>query len=155
MARYIGPRVKRWLESTIETWMGLQINREETSAVDIDEASPSLDFPGFTFRYVRDSHGRGHRYLNVRPTKTSLAWTRENVRTLVHFRQGLAPMPELIDPVNRFLVGWGTRFWHGYPAKAFRDLHAGRNTCASYSNPLAANEFQIPAVEGAAQRRRR
>ena len=65
-----------------------------------------------------------HRYLNVRPSKKSLARARENVRGLVHFRQCFMPMPELIGRVNRFLVGWGNYFEHGYPAMSFRDLNA-------------------------------
>jgi len=123
IARYIGPRIKQWIQSTIETWMGLEINREKTGVVNLDEEIASVDFLGFTFRYDRDLQGRGHRYLNVRPSKKSLARARENVRSLVNFRQCFTPMPEMIGRVNRFLVGWGNYFRHGYPAKSFRDLN--------------------------------
>jgi RNA-directed DNA polymerase len=124
MARYIGPRIEAWIESTIEAWMGLEINRDKTSVVDLDEEGASLDFLGFTFRYDRDLRGRGHSYLNVRPSKKSLVRAREKLRALVNTRQCFTPLPELLGRVNRFLVGWGNYFRHGYPAKSFRDLNA-------------------------------
>ncbi len=40
----------------------------------------SLDFLGFTFRYDRDLYGSGMKYLNVVPSKKSLAKAREAVR---------------------------------------------------------------------------
>jgi RNA-directed DNA polymerase len=123
LARYIDSRIERWIEATIEPWMGLQINREKTSVVDLGQKSTSLDFLGFTFRYDRDLQGRGHRYLNVRPSKKSLARARENVRGLVTPRQCFTPLPDLIGRLNRFLVGWGNYFRHGYPAQSFRDLN--------------------------------
>jgi len=124
MARYIGPRIEQWIESTLESWMGLRINREKTAVVDLGKQRASLDFLGFTLRYDRDLHGRGHRYLNVRPSKKSLARAREHTRALIDSRQCFTPLPELIGRVNRFLVGWGNYFRHGYPAQAFRDLNA-------------------------------
>lgn len=124
MARYIGPRIEAWIESTIEAWMGLEINRDKTSVVDLDAEGASLDFLGFTFRYDRDLRGRGHSYLNVRPSKKSLGRAREKLRALINTRQCFTPLPELIGRVNRFLVGWGNYFRHGYPAKSFRDLNA-------------------------------
>ncbi|MCD4726423.1 MAG: group II intron reverse transcriptase/maturase [Pirellulales bacterium] len=123
LARYIGPRIERWIESTIETWMGLEINRAKTKVVTLGEEGQSVDFLGFTFRYDRDLRGRGHRYLNVRPSKKSLARARDNVRLLVNRGQCFTPQPKLIGRVNRFLVGWGNYFRHGYPATSFRDLN--------------------------------
>jgi RNA-directed DNA polymerase len=123
LAKYVGPRIEQWIESTLETWMGLEINRAKTQAVRLGEEGQSVDFLGFTFRYDRDLRGRGHRYLNVRPSKKSLARARDHVRRLIGPRQCFTPLPELICRVNRFLVGWGNYFRHGYPAKSFRDLN--------------------------------
>ncbi len=49
MARYQGARMDEWL--------GLTVNREKTSVVRVHRGE-SLDFPGFTFRFDRDLHGR-------------------------------------------------------------------------------------------------
>ncbi len=123
MARYIGPRIEQWIESTLEAWMGLEINREKTGVVDLDEERASVDFLGFTFRYDLDLQGRGHLYLNVRPSKKSLGRARNRVRDLVNARQCFTPLSTLIRRVNRFLVGWENYFRHGYPAQSFRDLN--------------------------------
>lgn len=123
MAQYIGPRIEQWIESTLEDWMGLEINREKTRVVALGVERASVDFLGFTFRYDLDLKGRGHRYLNVQPSKKSLARARDNVRDLVNARQCFTPLPTLIRRLNRFLVGWANYFRHGYPAKSFRDLN--------------------------------
>ena len=123
MARYIDRRIEGWIEETIEAWMGLEINREKTRVVHLGKESASVDFLGFTFRYDRDLQGRGHRYLNVHPSKKSVARARDSVRALITPRQCFTPLPDLIDRVNRFLVGWGNYFRHGYPSEPFRDLN--------------------------------
>ena len=53
MARYQGPRIDEWLDAKLEGWLGLSINREKTKVVNLDQAE-SLDFLGFTFRYLQN-----------------------------------------------------------------------------------------------------
>ena len=50
------------------------------------ETGASLNFLGFTFRYDRDLHGRDRRYLNVFPSKKSVARLREKLRVLLAAR---------------------------------------------------------------------
>ena len=69
LARWMGPRVRHWIEDTLERNLGLKINREKTRTVNLDEPGESLDFLGFTFRYDRDFDGRAWRYMNVFPSK--------------------------------------------------------------------------------------
>ena len=64
----------------METWMGLEINREKTRVLNLEQKGASLDFLGFTFRYDRIRFGRGHRYLNVVPSKKALGREREKLR---------------------------------------------------------------------------
>ena len=59
LARYQGTRLTGWIESKLEGWLGLEINREKTRVVNLQEEGASLDFLGFTFRYDRDLQGRG------------------------------------------------------------------------------------------------
>src|ERR1019366_7341635 len=44
LARYQGPRLQGWIEAKIETWLGLEINRDKTRVVDLREEKASLDF---------------------------------------------------------------------------------------------------------------
>jgi len=58
LARYQGPRLKEWIESKLEGWLGLEINREKTRVVNLKEEGASLNFLGFTFRRDLDLRGR-------------------------------------------------------------------------------------------------
>ena len=51
LARFQGTRLTGWIESKLEGWLGLEINREKTRVVKLTEEGASLDFLGFTFRY--------------------------------------------------------------------------------------------------------
>ena len=53
LARYVSPKLEGFIEAKLETWMGLEINREKTRVVDLKQKGASLDFLGFTFRYDR------------------------------------------------------------------------------------------------------
>jgi RNA-directed DNA polymerase len=58
LARYQGERLKGWIESKLEDWMGLEINRDKTRVIDLKQQGEKLDFLGYTFRYDRDLKGR-------------------------------------------------------------------------------------------------
>ena len=64
-ARYQGDKLNDWITSKIETWMGLEINREKTRIVDLCQQGESLDFLGYTFRFDKDLRGGSHRYFYV------------------------------------------------------------------------------------------
>ena len=69
LARYQGRELIGFIESKLETWLGLEINRDKTRVVQLREQGASLDFLGYTFRYYDDLQGRGWRYLNVFPSE--------------------------------------------------------------------------------------
>lgn len=122
LARYQGQRLRKWVEQTLEGRFKLTINREKTRVVKLTEAGTGLSFLGFTFRYDRDLQGRGHRYLNVFPAKTSVARFRDKLRTLLAANP-VTPLPTLIGRINRLLTGWKQYFSHGYPRVAFRAVN--------------------------------
>ena len=70
-ARYQSQKLRGFMEK-LETWMGLEINRDKTRVVDLKEEGASLDFLGFTFRFDRDLYGARARYLHVFPSKKAL-----------------------------------------------------------------------------------
>lgn len=119
LARYQGTRLTGWIESKLEGWLGLEINREKTRVVNLKEQGASLDFLGFTFRYYEDLKGRGGRYLNVGPSAKALNKEREKLHELTDHRQCFKPIPDLIEELNRHLEGWKNYFDFGYPRVAF------------------------------------
>jgi RNA-directed DNA polymerase len=122
LARYIGEPIHRVVEETIEGVLGLRLNREKTRVVDMLAEGASLDFLGFTFRRDKDLLGRPWRYLNIEPSRKAQARLREKIRGIVH-SGNKQPIPEMIEKVNRVLIGWANYFRYGYPRKAFRGIN--------------------------------
>jgi len=122
LAHYVGPKLRGFIEAKLETWMGLEINREKTRVVDLKQKGASLDFLGFTFRYDRSRLGAG-RYLNVAPSKKALQREREKLRQMTSKAQGWKPIPVLIGELNRHLQGWANYFCFGYPRDAFDQIN--------------------------------
>jgi RNA-directed DNA polymerase len=123
LARYQGPRLTGWIESKLEGWLGLEINREKTRVVNLKEEGAKLDFLGFTFRYYDSLRGRGM-YLNVSPSAKALKTERERLREMTNHRQCFHPIPHLIARLNRHLKGWQNYFDFGYPRMAFREINS-------------------------------
>jgi len=122
-ARYVGTRLREWIEGRLEGWLGLQINREKTRVVRLSDPGASLDFLGYTFRWDRDRLGRPGRYWNWQPSRQAMAREREALRGLIHRRHCSTPIPELIARINRHRRGWAGYFRLGYPRKAFRAMN--------------------------------
>jgi RNA-directed DNA polymerase len=123
LAREVGPRLSGYLEAKLEDWMGLEINREKTRVINLEEQGASLHFLGYTFRYDRDRFGREQRYWNLVPSKKALARERERLRAMTDVSQSHKPLPRLITELNRHLKSWGNYFSLGYPQAAFRKLN--------------------------------
>jgi RNA-directed DNA polymerase len=123
LASYQAPRLTGFIESKLENWLGLQLNREKTRIVNLRRAGTSLDFLGYTFRYDRDRYGHSRRYLNVFPSKKALLKERAALRELTSSRMCFKPLPDLIAEVNANLHGWAAYFSFGYPRAAHRNLN--------------------------------
>lgn len=122
LARYQTKRLAEFIESKLEEWMRLELNREKTRIVDLRQAGASLDFLGYTFRYDRSWGGRSV-YLKVLPSKKALLKQRAAVRALTGSRYGYKPLPMLIQDLNRSLHGWAAYFSIGHPSKAYWNLN--------------------------------
>jgi RNA-directed DNA polymerase len=123
MARFQGERLTGWIETKLEGWLGLEINRDQTRVVKLWEEGEQLDFLGFTFRYYDDLQGRPWQYLNVSPSAKALKKEREKLHEMTNQRQCHKPIPVLIQELNRHLKGWRNYFDLGYPREAFRDIN--------------------------------
>ena len=124
LARHQGSRLTGWVESKLEGWLGLEINREKTRVVKLKEEGASLDFLGFTFRYYEDLQGRGWRYLHVGPSAKALKKERKKLHDMTDHRQCSQPIPQLIKKLNRHLKGWKNYFDFGYPSVAFGEINS-------------------------------
>jgi RNA-directed DNA polymerase len=117
----MGPRVRRWIEDTLERDLGLTINREKTSIVNLKEPGESLDFLGFTFRYDRDLGGGSWRYLNVFPSKKSSQRLRERIREILSVSN--RPLYVAAGDVSKLLRSWRQYFDYGYPRMVYRSIN--------------------------------
>jgi RNA-directed DNA polymerase len=122
-ARYQGSRIRDFIETKIESWLGLEINRDKTKVIDLRRPQASFDFLGFTFRYDRDLKGRGFKYLNVTPSGKAVKAERERLRGMISCHQSHVPVPTLIRGLNRHLEGWAGYFSFGYPRKEMRRMN--------------------------------
>jgi len=152
LARYIDGRICQWIESRLEGWMGLEINREKTRVVHVRQAGESLDFLGYTFRYDRDRHGGEHRYLNQSPSRKAMERERSRLREMTGSRMCYKPIPVMILEINEHLRGWSNYFGHGYPRVAFRAInhyvrerlhcHLRRRSQRPWHPPKGVSEYE-------------
>jgi RNA-directed DNA polymerase len=124
LARYQSRRIAEFIESKLEHWMRLELNRDKTRIVDLKQEGTSLDFLGYTFRYDRDLYGHSRRYLNLIPSKKALKKERSRLRDMTSSRVCHKPVAALIQDLNRNLQGWAAYFRIGYPRKAYSNLNA-------------------------------
>jgi RNA-directed DNA polymerase len=145
LARYQGERLRQAVEARLEGAMHLRINREKTRVVDLRQAGTSLDFLGFTFRFVRDRHGGTHHYLEVAPSAKALHRERAVLREKTSARWGWQPLPLLIEGLNRHLRSWANYFDYGYPRHAFRRLnHYVRERVACHLRRRSQRRYRAP-----------
>jgi RNA-directed DNA polymerase len=122
LARHMGQRIVTWLEAQLEQDLRLTVNRTKTRVVRVTAPQQSLDFLGFTLRYLRDLRGRPHRYLAVEPSTRAQARLREKVRRLTGARAKRS-LSDTVVAVNTLLRGWRPYFRYGYPRRIFRLLN--------------------------------
>jgi RNA-directed DNA polymerase len=145
MARYQGAELVAWVESILENWLGLKINRTKTRVVDLKKEGTHLDFLGYQFRYHLDRFGRGTRYLHWGPSEKALKRERAKLTDMTASRHGCKPIPQLIAEVNRHLRGWMSYFRLGYPRYAFGKIGSHARCCLMrHLRRRSQRPFRIP-----------
>lgn len=123
MARYIDGRIVRWIEHTIEGRLGLEINREKTRVLNIEEEGTTLEFLGYALRWSRSHRpGGGRPYVRIEASKKARQRARDKLRDLTGPQYCFLPPKEIVENLNRFLLGWLLYYSFGQPAKARWDL---------------------------------
>jgi len=148
LAKYVGGRIERFVEQTLQEWMELKVNPDKTRTVSLFEPGVGLDFLGYTFRYDRDWYGRDEHYLNLIPSAKALQRVRDRLREMTDARQCFTPVCDLIERINRMQRGWQGYFSQGYPQAAYRDVdsftvrrlrnHLNRRSQRGYKKPTDA-----------------
>jgi RNA-directed DNA polymerase len=151
LVRQPSQRLVDWIEAKLETWMGLEINREKTRLVELKQEGASLDFLGFTFRRDRSHLGPGH-YWNLYPSDKSLEREQVKLKELTSGRRSYWPIPMLIGHLNQHLRGWANYFRLGYPSRAFAKInhyvqvrlwqHLKRRSQRPYRIPMGVSAYQ-------------
>lgn len=124
LARYIGPQLETFIETKIEGWLGLEINREKTRVFNAREQGQTLDFLGYSFRYDKDRYGRPVYYWNLIPSRGALQRERDKLREMTGPEQCFKPLPDLVEELNRQMRGWANYFSLGYPRVAYRHINS-------------------------------
>ncbi len=151
LARRVGPELRAWIERTLEVRMGLEVNREKTQVVRLRWEGGSVDFLGFTCRFVPGRRG-GRHYVTVAPSRKALARERATLRALTSPRMCWQPIPALIRTLNRHLAGWANYFRVGQSRAAFRAInfavqtrlraHLGRRSQRPYRLPKGRSYYR-------------
>jgi RNA-directed DNA polymerase len=145
LAKYVGGRIGRFVEQTLQEWMELKVNRDKTRTVKLNHPGASLDFLGHTFRYDRDRYGQNRRYLNLIPSEKSLQRVRDKLKEMTDGSKCHVPVRRMTDQINQTLRGWQAYFSAGYPRGAYRKVdgytlrrlrnHLQRRSQRAYKKP--------------------
>jgi RNA-directed DNA polymerase len=145
MARFIDHRIQGWIEGKLEGWLGLEINREKTRVVKLQDLGASVDFLGYTFRKDRDLHGGSHRYLNMTPSKKALERERAKLKEMTGPKMCFKPATKMIEEINRHLEGWRNYFSIGYPRQAMREInHYVRERLCNHLHRRSQRAYKPP-----------
>lgn len=123
LARNQTKRINDWVDSMIEEWMGLQINREKTKVVNLKEQGSQLDFLGYSVSILKSKFGWQTGYTVVYPSAKACARERQKLRNMVSKKQSHVRIVDLIDDVNEQLRGWAEYFNYDHCRPAFRDMN--------------------------------
>ena len=148
LARYQGSELVEFVETKIEDWLGLKLNREKTRIVNLKEEGASLDFLGYTFRFDRSLYEGGGKYLNLFPSKKAVAREVAALHELTSKSQSFKPLPVVIEEINQQTRGWSNYFKLGYPAKVFRRINGTILTrLQQHMNRRSQRRFKKPMDE--------
>ena len=168
LAKELQGRFVQGIVGELEGRFGLVVNRDKTKVLDMRADKAALGFLGYEFRFVKDwRYGTGGKYLSFGPSKKSVAKVCAKVKELTLSIFKPVKNEEVVQRVNKILVGWGNYFQCGYPSKAFGKvnwyvrnrlyLHFNRKSQRGYVLKYAPNfysELQAMGIHRLQRRRK-
>lgn len=115
--------------------LGLAPNEAKTRIVHLDEGGGSLDFLGFTHRWVRGDRpsARHATFLARWPSPQAMAHARERLRAITARQRLRRSVEDTVAEMNLFLRGWMGFFRYGSSALQFdRITHHARRRLAIF-----------------------
>lgn len=144
LAHYQSQPLRNYIEGKLEKWLGLELNRDKTRVVNVREES--LDFLGYTFRYVNSRLYPGTRVLSMRPSEKAVQREKDALRELTGPRTRAVPVTALIRTLNRQLRGWGNYFGQGYWKEAFNEINGHVQTrLRTHLRHRSQRPYRVPA----------
>jgi RNA-directed DNA polymerase len=122
MAKFMGKRIKTWIEEKLEEKLKLKINRDKTKVVNLKNEGEVLNFLGYSFRYDRDLKGLRTKYLNMFPSDKAVKKIKEKIKVLTG-KSMHNTLKEVIANINAMLRGWYNYFSLGYSRMVCRDIN--------------------------------
>lgn len=122
MARYVGSRITTWVESKIEDWLGLKINRDKTKIVRATNSNEMIRFLGFQIRYVDGQIGRNRKYFRQEPSDKKVQQIRDRIHELTSSRRSGLGVSYVVYRLNECLRGWRAYYRQGNPMRVLRKL---------------------------------
>ena len=118
LARKLQGEFVRKVESELEGRFGLVVNRDKTKVLDMRAEKAALGFLGYEFRFVRSHYGEG-KYLTFGPSMKSVKKVCAKVKEQTLSIMKPVKNEEIVQRVNKILVGWDNYFQCGYPSRMF------------------------------------
>jgi RNA-directed DNA polymerase len=141
-ARYIGTRITRWLDELL-TRMGLRLNPDKTTTIDLKAEHSAVDFLGFSVRRAPSKYGGWFGVITPSPSSVTRAMRR--LGELTAAKRSFRSSALVVADLNQYLRGWSGYFNYGYAGRALRkvDWHA-RNSLKRHMKRRSQRPFRPP-----------
>lgn len=142
-ARYVGTRITKWLNDLMSR-MGLTLNQEKTTVVNLDQNHTAVDFLGFSLR-LAPSKFNDRKFCVVTPSPASVIRGMRQLSDLTDHRHAFKRSTVVVKEMNDFLHGWAGYFDYGYARTALRkiDWHA-RNSLTRHMKRRSQRPYRPP-----------
>jgi hypothetical protein len=122
LAKEITKDLVGFIEGLLERWMGLEVNREKTKVVNLEQPREELNFLGYRFHRCF-SKRTGKSYCRMACSKSSEKRARLRIKERLSSQRNHQSTDDTVKSLNKFLIGWGAYFCKGYPSKSFGKIN--------------------------------
>lgn len=105
-ARRITPAITAWVSDLVEGRMGLQLNADKTSIVNVRPNGDPLEFLGYRIQWDRSRWPGGRPWVSLKPSLRSQQRFRDRVCSLTGSNRCAVPIDVIALQLNRYMAGW-------------------------------------------------